>query len=468
MNNSDQQKEQIFKQFIKIYSNRFQQKEFQHTLFSSQILIISQEIIQQEQLLQTQIVSLDQIKEQREQLLQKLDQKESELSRIEKLIESNNKREQNQHQFEDLQDGILMCKEKCVMLQEENLEFNKMAGSLRQQNDQLKIRYSQARLNYDNNLSTLNELQQYGLNLNYRIMKQIKIIKDLGQLNHCGINQNRKSKLENFHLEELYNNLELQEQNIDSEVGESIQQLISIKRELAQINMKDSSQNSPRQQDLQKVDPILTSGAFRFKTHHNLGEKQIRQRQISQQEDDLRAFSELNEEDEVKQSFSDEDDKHPEQISHKQPWYFKSAVPIISSKNSEKKWENYSEKKKHHKNKYSFASASSNSSFNRMGVMTLKDEFQSLYQQQQVDEDIKEKDTEMNDSDEIPQLIQQQSILQDSTIIINRKSQQLSKSKVQIETIEQPVKSDSYKNLKIAGVLLATCGIAGWLYKKYF
>ncbi|CAD8111945.1 unnamed protein product [Paramecium sonneborni] len=234
--------------------------------------------------------------------------------------------------------------------------------------------------------------------------------------------------------------------------------------------MKDSSLNSPRQQDLEQLDPILTSGAFRFKTHHNLGEKQIRQRQISKQnDDDFRAFSELNEDDEVKQSSSDEDqNKNHELTSNKQPWYFKSAVPIISSKNSEKKWETHSEIKKHHKNKSSFASISSESSFNRMGMMTLKEEFQNIYQQQQLDEDIKEKDTEMNDSDDIPQLIQQESIIQDSTIIIDKKSQQLNKSKDEIDTISEPIKSDLYKNLKIAGVLLTTCGIAGWLYRKYF
>ncbi|CAD8209365.1 unnamed protein product [Paramecium pentaurelia] len=422
--------------------------------------------MQQEQLLQTQGFTLDQIKEQRDQLLLRLDQRESELLRIEKFLESSNKRQQNQNQFEDLQDGILMCKEKCVLLQEENIEFTKMAHCLKQQNDQLKSRYSIVRQMYDNNLSTLNELQQHGLNINYRMMKQIKIIKDLGQLNQNVMNQSRKSKLEKYVSN--YSQLEDTQQNIDCEVVESISQLISIKRELAQINMNDNSLNSPRQQDIQIIDPILTSGTFRFKTHHNLGEKQIRQRQISQQIDDLRAFSELNEDDEVKQQSSDEDHKHSEQMSNKQPWYFKSAVPNISSKNSEKKWENYSEKKKHHKNKYSFASASSNESFNRMGVMTLKEEFQSIYQRQQLDEDIKEKDTEMNDSDEIPQLIQQESILEDSTIIINRKSQQLSKSIVQIEKIQEPVKSDPYKNIKIAGVLLATCGIAGWLYKKYF
>ncbi|CAD8122380.1 unnamed protein product [Paramecium sonneborni] len=233
--------------------------------------------------------------------------------------------------------------------------------------------------------------------------------------------------------------------------------------------MKDStSLNSPRQYNQEKVDPILTSNAFRFKTHHNLGEKQIRQRQISKQDSDLRAFSELDEDDEIKQCSSDEDNKNNEQISHKQPWYFRSAIPIISSKNSEKKWETHSEMKKHNKNKPSFASISSNSSFNKMGMMTLKEEFQSIYQQQQLDEDIKEKDTEMNDSDEIPQLIQQESIIQDSTIIINRKSQQLSKSKVEIENFPEPIKSDPYKNLKIASALLATCGIAGWLYRKYF
>ncbi|CAK62824.1 unnamed protein product (macronuclear) [Paramecium tetraurelia] len=231
--------------------------------------------------------------------------------------------------------------------------------------------------------------------------------------------------------------------------------------------MKDSSLNSPRQQDTQTIDPVLTSGSFRFKTHHNLGAKLIRQRQISQNQEDLRAFSELNDND-VNQFSSDEDIKLPEQNSHKQPWYLRSAAPNTSSKNSEKKWEAFSEKKKHLQNKPSFASISSESSFNKMGVMTLKEEFQSIYQRDQLDEDIKEKDTELNDSDEIPQLIQQESILEDSTIIINRKSQQLSKSKVQIETTEEPVKADSYKNLKIAGVLLATCGIAGWLYKKYF
>ncbi|CAD8212530.1 unnamed protein product [Paramecium octaurelia] len=230
--------------------------------------------------------------------------------------------------------------------------------------------------------------------------------------------------------------------------------------------MKDS--NSPRQQDTQKIDPVLTSGAFRFKTHHNLGAKLIRKRQISQQQEDLRAFSEQNDDDNIKQFSSDEDVKHPEQNSHKQPWYLRSAAPNMSSKDSEKKWEALSEKKKHIHNKPSFASISSESSFNRMGVMTLKDEFQTIYQREQLDEDIKEKDTELNDSDEIPQLIQQESILEDSTIIIDRKSQQLSKSKVLIETTEEPVKAGSYKNLKIAGVLLATCGIAGWLYKKYF
>ena len=53
----------------------------------------------------------------------------------------------------------------------------------------------------------------------------------------------------------------------------------------------------------------------------------------------------------------------------------------MSSKNSETKWETHSEKKKHLKSKHSFASISSDSSLNRMGVMTLKEEFQSIYQQ---------------------------------------------------------------------------------------
>ncbi|CAD8185310.1 unnamed protein product [Paramecium octaurelia] len=481
--NSNQSLDEMLKQFIKIYSRRFQQNEYQNTLISSQVLISSQKIMQEKPQLQSKIIILDQLKESREQVLLKLDQREQEQSKLEKVLASLNKKESIQHQFEDLNDGIQMCEEKCVLLQEENLEFTKIADSLRQQNEQLKRRYSKARSTYDNNISTLNELQKHGMNLNYRINKSLKIIKDLGLLNQSGtVSQNRNNRLENFswrihvqhnqihfeHLKEFQKNLETYEGNIGQQVAERIQQLITIKQELAQINMKDPSLNSPRQQEVETVDPILTSGAFRFKTHHNLGEKQIRRRQISSQEEDLRAFSELNEEDEVKHSSSDEDDKRPEQRSHKQPWYYKSAFPIISSKNSEKKWENYSGRRKHQKNMYSFASESSDQSFNRMGAMTLKEEFQSIYQQEQVDEDIKEKDTELNDSDEIPQLVQQQSIIQDSTIIINRKSQQLSKSKVQIETTEEPVKVDPYKNLKIAGVLLATCGIAGWLCKKYF
>ncbi|CAD8122379.1 unnamed protein product [Paramecium sonneborni] len=198
MSNTNQQLDEIFQNFVQIYSNKFQQKEFEQTLISQKILKLSQEKMQQEQLLQTQGQILDSIREQRERLLQKLDEREQEQTRIEKVLESSNKRESEQHKFEDLQDGILMCKEKCVLLQEENIEFTKLASSLRQENDQLKIRYSQVRQTYDNNLLTLNELQQHGLNLNYRMMKFTKIIKDLVQLNQCGISQSRKTKLENF------------------------------------------------------------------------------------------------------------------------------------------------------------------------------------------------------------------------------------------------------------------------------
>ncbi|CAD8212528.1 unnamed protein product [Paramecium octaurelia] len=198
ISNSNKQLEELFQEFIRIYTKRMQQREFQHNLITSRILIISQERIQQEQLLQTQGFTLDQIKEQREQLLLRLDQRESEQQRLEKFLESGNKTVQSQNQYEDLQDGILMCKEKCQLLQQENIEFTKLAHSLKQQNDQLKSRYSKLREQYDNNLSTLNELQQQGLNLNYRMMKQIKIIKDLGQLNQIGASQNRKSKLENY------------------------------------------------------------------------------------------------------------------------------------------------------------------------------------------------------------------------------------------------------------------------------
>ncbi|CAK62825.1 unnamed protein product (macronuclear) [Paramecium tetraurelia] len=207
ISNSNKPLEEIFQEFIKNYIKRTQQREFQHNLITSRILIISQERMQQEQLLQTQGFRVDQIKEQRQQLLQRLDQRESELQRIEKVLENGNTRKLSQNQFEDLQDGIEMCKEKLQLLQQENIEFTKLAHSLKQQNDQLKSRYSnvntvlihvQAREMYDKNLSTLNELQQQGLNLNYRMMKQIKITKDLGQLNQIGASQTRKSKFENF------------------------------------------------------------------------------------------------------------------------------------------------------------------------------------------------------------------------------------------------------------------------------
>ncbi|CAK57347.1 unnamed protein product (macronuclear) [Paramecium tetraurelia] len=145
IHNSNQSFDEMLKQFIKIYSSRFQQNENQKTLISSQVLISSQEIMQKESQQQSKIANLDRLKEQREQLLLKLDQREQELSKIEKLIESLNKKESIQHQFEDLNDGIQMCKEKCALLQEENREFTKIAESLRQQNDQLKCRYSKVK-----------------------------------------------------------------------------------------------------------------------------------------------------------------------------------------------------------------------------------------------------------------------------------------------------------------------------------
>jgi hypothetical protein len=61
-------------------------------------------------------------------------------------------------------------------------------------------------------------------------------------------------------------------------------------------------------------------------------------------------------------------------VTPRQPWYYKSAMPLSNKKTLDFKFD-YGSEKKRYKSKPSFASFTSNSSCNKGCTMTLKDEF---------------------------------------------------------------------------------------------
>ncbi|CAD8105671.1 unnamed protein product [Paramecium primaurelia] len=225
------------------------------------------------------------------------------------------------------------------------------------------------------------------------------------------------------------------ESNISSEddILEIIQTIINIKQQQNQMNFQDNSED---QSNLQKqTEQILIPQRFRFKTSHNLGE--IKQRKLSQ-------YTVKSEIDEIKENQSNDNEYLQDliQISPKKPWHFKSVI-IDSSKNSEKMMEYLSEQQIKSQNQKSLASISSNASFQDLGIVTLKEELQTVYSYDQIQEDKKEALIYCFDTKEKNQT--------NPSISNNTKNSYYDKNR---------------SNFQIISLILITIGVAGWVYQR--
>ncbi|CAD8196086.1 unnamed protein product [Paramecium pentaurelia] len=223
------------------------------------------------------------------------------------------------------------------------------------------------------------------------------------------------------------------ESNISSEddILEIIQTILNIKQQQNQMNFLDNSQDQLQKQ----TEQILIPQRFRFKTSHNLGE--IKQRKLSQ-------YTEKSEIDEIKDNQSNDNEYLQDliQISPKKPWHFKSVI-IDSSKNSEKKMEYLSEQQIKSQNQKSLASISSNASFQDLGIVTLKEELQTVYSYDQIQEDKKEASIYCFDTKEKNQT--------NPSISQNTKNIYYDKNRL---------------NFEIISLILITIGVGGWVYQR--
>ncbi|CAK87795.1 unnamed protein product (macronuclear) [Paramecium tetraurelia] len=479
--------EQLMQAFFEIYFQKQQEhQQLRNNLKGNQVGNQINELEYKIHCLQDNISS---IHKQRDKLNEDIISKENELNLIDKQMKSIKISSPVNQQFQELIEGITMCKEKCDYLEEENQDFKKILIYEMKKNSELKQHYQNVRERYDQNLIKLQTLEQKGLEINQRMMKQLKIINDL----RFFIKSQRNDAFQQITPRKRTFNDQFMSAQYSLEDTRIIQQfrfievvfinikliVISLKNNLAQTNNKDQSESeksfNPEQKSSNNSnDKLLVSSTLRYKTHQNLGSSRLKQRLISNPSETNKAFSEL---DEVEEDL-DSDHKAAlitdgmyveEEMSQRQPWYYRSALPQqLSNKTESKNWEFGSEKKRF-KSKPSFASFTSNSSCLKGCTMTLKEDFQNIQQSQPServveDDELKEKDTEVNNSYEIAQLVQQEQIISDSTILINRKH----RSVIYANSNQKDKKSSV---ITFIGVTICSIGVLCWgakkLYEKY-
>ncbi|CAD8191863.1 unnamed protein product [Paramecium pentaurelia] len=470
--------DQLMKAFFEIYFQK--QQEHQQLRCNQKINNVGNHINQLEYQINHLQDNISSIHKQRDKLNEDIILKENELNCIDKQMKSIKISSPMTQQFQELIEGITMCKEKCDYLEEENQDFKKILIYERKKNNELKQHYQIVRDKYDQNLIKLQNLEQNGFEINQKMMKQLKIINDLrffikSQRNDAFQQITPRKRTFNEQLISAQYSLE----DTQNQLIEYLSQVISLKNNLAQINNKDLSESeksfSPQQKsNHNQNDKMLVSSTLRYKTHQNLGSSKFQKRLISESSENNKAFSEL---DEVEEDLNSDhkavlmtDGMYiEEEMTPRQPWYYRSALPQqLSNKTESKNWEFGSERKRF-KSKPSLASFTSNSSCMKGCTMTLKEEFQNIQQSQQSeqvieDDEFKEKDTEVNNSYEIAQLVQQEQIISDSTILINRKHRS-------VQFADFNKKDNKYNAIKFIGVTICSIGVLCWgakkLYQKY-
>ncbi|CAD8114444.1 unnamed protein product [Paramecium sonneborni] len=169
--------EQQMQAFLEIYFQK--QQEHQQLSCNQKINFYGNNINQLEYQINDLQDNIRSINKQREKVNEDIIQKENELISIDKRMNTIKISSSMNQQFEELIEGISMCKEKCDYLEEENQDFKKILIYERKKNSDLKQHYQIVRERYDQNLIRLQSLEQNGLEINQRMMKQLKIINDL-------------------------------------------------------------------------------------------------------------------------------------------------------------------------------------------------------------------------------------------------------------------------------------------------
>ncbi|CAD8121645.1 unnamed protein product [Paramecium sonneborni] len=429
--------------FISNWENTYSKKEIKIAQFKRTIFQKSQEIAAYQNNIDTQQQIISNIKNIREKFHIDLDFKDVQLQQIEKSINSINKNPSINQKMQDLKEGINICTERFLLIKEENEEFNKTLISQGQLNLQLKNRYQFVQNQIKNNHMLLDELKENHANLNNRLIKQLQIVIDLDQFNkRKPLNKKRNQYV--MKLKELINEQSELELSSKYNILEILENILEIKDQLSQINFKDNQQTQHK--DKQKDNQISILQKFRSKTHHNLfekGQRKLSQYRETQVQDQIGL--QQREQDEIEENDSQ---YHQRCISPKQPWHFKSVI-VDSNKNSEKIMEYQSEQQIKSQNQKSLASISSDDSFHRIGVITLKEELQTVYSYDQTQEDNKEYTIYCDDNDERNEIVMKmQQILHESQ---QEKNESVTKNR---------------RNIEIISLVLMTIGVTGWLYMK--
>ncbi|CAD8196088.1 unnamed protein product [Paramecium pentaurelia] len=184
MNISNSQMTKLFELFIQTYESTYQRKEIRIVQLNSKIFQITQDLNNYQNNIERQYQVIKNIKNKREKLHFDLDIKESHLHQIEISINQIKTYPSITQKICDLKEGIRICRERYLLLKEENEEFYKIQTSLTQQKQQLKNRYKFVQDQIQTNLKFYDELKDNSINLNQRLIKQLKTVTELFQLNH--------------------------------------------------------------------------------------------------------------------------------------------------------------------------------------------------------------------------------------------------------------------------------------------
>ncbi|CAD8171896.1 unnamed protein product [Paramecium octaurelia] len=169
--------EQLMQAFFEIYFQK--QQEHQQLRSNLKVNQVGNHINQLEYKINHLQDNISSIHKQRDKLNEDIISKENELNLIDKQMKSIKISSPVNQQFQELIEGITMCKEKCDYLEEENQDFKKILIYEKKKNSELKQHYQNVRERYDQNLIKLQTLEQKGLEINQKMMKQLKIINDL-------------------------------------------------------------------------------------------------------------------------------------------------------------------------------------------------------------------------------------------------------------------------------------------------
>ncbi|CAD8128208.1 unnamed protein product [Paramecium sonneborni] len=229
----------LSREFIQQYSNRKQMLQTKLNLSNIKQLDISTKIEHSQQQNLTYHTQFAQLQQSQEQIIQQIDNKQAELVQLEKR-QSFKKPYSKQQKLLELVEGLEICENTLETVKSEFNENHKIIEWESSLNQQLKQTYDKLQKQNEENIQTINQLNQSMSNNNKKIIKLLQLISDLRQMivNQKSTNQSNQFPLQvdeikiiESIIEKIENTKLPGKEQQEHEILNSVQQMIHLKEQ---------------------------------------------------------------------------------------------------------------------------------------------------------------------------------------------------------------------------------------------